>query len=288
MRSRIPSLLALAGGLLAWSTAAFAADLPVEGPTPWEIYFQSAASPVMERVESFDTLLLWIISGIVILVLALLLVAAYRFHESRHPVPSKRSHNTLLEIIWTAGPVLVLVIIAVPSFKLLYYKNTIPPAELTVKVTGHQWYWSYSYPDDGNFSFTSLLIPDDEIDKSKGQERLLSVDNPMVIPVGEVVRVQVTSADVVHSWAMSAMGIKIDAIPGRLNEVWIKADRPGIFYGQCSRLCGVNHAYMPIAIEARPKAEFQAWLKDAKQKFARVDGPGGERVALAAEADAAR
>jgi cytochrome c oxidase subunit 2 len=231
---------------------------------------------------------MWIITIIVLLVLGLLLVAAYRFHESRHPVPSKRSHNTILEIVWTAAPVLVLVIIAVPSFKLLYYKNTVPPAALTVKVTGHQWYWSYSYPDDGNFGFDSLLIPDDQIDKAKGQERLLSADNPMVVPVGEVVRVQVTSGDVVHSWAMPSMGIKIDAIPGRLNEVWLEADKPGIYYGQCSRLCGVNHAYMPIMIEARPKAEFQAWLKDAKQKFAQVDRPGRVRVASVPPADVAR
>jgi cytochrome c oxidase subunit 2 len=288
MRSRVLSLFTLITAFFVLGGNAFAAGPAVEGPTPWEINFQPAASPVMERIESFHDFLMWIITIIVLLVLGLLLVAAYRFHESRHPVPSKRSHNTILEIVWTAAPVLVLVIIAVPSFKLLYYKNTVPPAALTVKVTGHQWYWSYSYPDDGNFGFDSLLIPDDQIDKAKGQERLLSADNPMVVPVGEVVRVQVTSGDVVHSWAMPSMGIKIDAIPGRLNEVWLEADKPGIYYGQCSRLCGVNHAYMPIMIEARPKAEFQAWLKDAKQKFAQVDRPGRVRVASVPPADVAR
>ncbi len=288
MRLRILSLLTSVVAFSAMSATAFAAGPTVEGPTPWELDFQPAASPVMERVESFHSLLMWIITLITLLVLALLLICAYKFRESRNPVPSKRSHNTLLEIVWTAVPVLILVIIAVPSFKLLYYKNTVPPSALTVKVTGHQWYWSYSYPDDGNFGFDALIVPDDQIDKSKGQERLLTTDNPMVIPVGEVVRVQVTSADVIHSWAMPSMGVKIDAIPGRLNQVWLEADKPGIYYGQCSRLCGVNHAYMPIMIDARPKAEFQAWLKDAKQKFARVDDQGSEQVASVSRSGVAR
>ena len=288
MRLRILSFLTSVVAFLAVSATAFAAGPAVEGPTPWELDFQPAASPVMERIEGFHSLLMWVITLITLLVLALLLICAYKFRESRNPVPSKRSHNTLLEIVWTAVPVLILVIIAVPSFKLLYYKNTVPPSALTVKVTGHQWYWSYSYPDDGNFGFDALIVPDDQIDKSKGQERLLTTDNPMVIPVGEVVRVQVTSADVIHSWAMPSMGVKIDAIPGRLNEVWLEADKPGIYYGQCSRLCGVNHAYMPIMIDARPKAEFQAWLKDAKQKFARVDDQGSEQVASVSRSGVAR
>ncbi len=228
MRLRILSFLTSVVAFLAVSATAFAAGPAVEGPTPWELDFQPAASPVMERIEGFHSLLMWVITLITLLVLALLLICAYKFRESRNPVPSKRSHNTLLEIVWTAVPVLILVIIAVPSFKLLYYKNTVPPSALTVKVTGHQWYWSYSYPDDGNFGFDALIVPDDQIDKSKGQERLLTTDNPMVIPVGEVVRVQVTSADVIHSWAMPSMGVKIDAIPGRLNEVWLEADKPGI------------------------------------------------------------
>lgn len=274
MRSRISTLFASALTLLLLGGTAYAT-----GPTPWEIGLQPAASPVAERVDSFYSLLFWITSAITVLVLALLLICAVRFRESRNPVPSKRSHNTLLEIAWTAIPVLILVIIAVPSFKLLYYKNTVPPSKLTIKVTGHQWYWSYAYPDNGNFSFNAMIVPDKDI--KKGEKRLLETDNRVFIPVKEVVRLQVTSGDVIHSWAMPSMGVKIDAIPGRLNEVWIEANKPGVYYGQCSRLCGINHAFMPIVIQAVSKADFDKWVKEAKQKFAQADT--GVQVASAGD-----
>jgi cytochrome c oxidase subunit 2 len=232
--------------------------------------FQQAASPIMERVVSFHHLLLWVISIITLMVLVLLIYTCIRFHESRNPVPSKRTHNTILEIVWTGVPVLVLVIIAVPSFKLLYFADVMPKADLTIKAIGHQWYWSYEYPDNGNFTFDALLVDDDSL--KPGQKRLLETDNRIVLPVGENIIVQVTATDVIHSWAMPPMGVKVDAVPGRLNQVWLNIERPGTYYGQCSELCGVNHAYMPITIEAVSKEDFAKWVDEAKTQFARADG----------------
>ena len=230
-------------------------------PRPWEITLQDAATPVMENIISFHNLLLVIITIITLFVLALLVVVVVKFNAKANPVPSRTTHNTLIEVAWTLIPVLILVAIAVPSFRLLFQQLDLPKADLTVKATGKQWYWSYAYPDNGKFEFDSLLAQDK-------QPRLLGVDNEMVVPVNKVVRVQTTGADVIHSFAVPAFGIKIDAIPGRLNETWFKATKIGMFYGQCSELCGKDHAFMPIAVRVVSDQDFAAWVESAKKKYA--------------------
>lgn len=233
---------------------------------PWQMGFQDAFSPVMEEIHQFHGLLLVIITTIVILVLALLGFIILRFNSKRNPVPSKTSHNTLLEVVWTIVPVIILVVIAIPSLKLLYHSGRTPQADMTLKVTGHQWYWTYNYPDHGDFSFDSIPVP--EGDLKPGQPRLLAVDNPLVVPVGATVQVLVNSDDVIHSWAVPSLGLKKDATPGRTNETWFRADVPGVFYGMCSELCGVNHYFMPIEVHALVKADFDAWVAKAKEQFA--------------------
>jgi cytochrome c oxidase subunit 2 len=200
-------------------------------------------------------------------------------------VPSRRTHNTLLEIVWTAVPVLILVIIAVPSFRLLYFKDVIPETEFAVKAIGRQWYWSYEYPDHGNFTFDALMVPDEEA-RAQGLRRLLDTDNQLVLPVNTNIKIQVTASDVLHSWAMPSMGVKIDAVPGRLNEIWINIREPGMYYGQCSELCGTLHAFMPIALRAVTPEEFTAWVEEAQTEFARVGEPA-VRVAETGAAAAA-
>lgn len=236
-------------------------------PTPWGMNFQPPASPVKEKIHEFHVLLLWIISGIVVFVSALLIYVMFRFSAKRNPVPSQNTHNTLLEVIWTAVPVLILVVIAIPSFRLLYYSDKTPDAEMTIKVTGHQWYWSYEYPDHGNISFDSYMIADKELKPEQKDLRLLAVDNMVVIPVDTKIRVLVTAADVIHSWAMPAFGVKKDAIPGRMNETWTKVTKTGDYYGQCSEICGTGHAYMPIGVRVVTKEEFAAWVKDKGGKM---------------------
>ncbi|MGY3449713.1 cytochrome c oxidase subunit II [Bradyrhizobium sp. USDA 4353] len=230
-------------------------------PAPWEYKLQEAASPVMENITWFHGLLLTIITLITLFVLALLVAVVVKFNARANPVPSRTTHNTLLEVAWTLIPVLILVTIAVPSFRLLFLELDVPKADLTIKATGKQWYWSYAYPDNGKFEFDSLLAQDKK-------PRLLAVDNEMVVPVNKVVRVQTTGADVIHSWAIPSFGVKIDAIPGRLNETWFKATKVGMYYGQCSELCGKDHAYMPIAVRVVSDQEFTAWVEDAKKKYA--------------------
>jgi cytochrome c oxidase subunit 2 len=275
MRSKVPttSIAAFVLGLL--PMAAWAA------PRPWEATLQPPASPIMERMTSFHDLLLWIISLIVLFVFVLLAYACWRFNERRNPVPSRRSHHTVLEVVWTAVPVLILVIIAIPSFKLLYFQDVVPETEMTIKATGRQWYWSYQYPDNGNFAFDAYMIATEDL--QPGQLRLLETDNRIVVPVNTNIKIQTTAADVIHSWAVPQLGVKIDAIPGRLNETWINVQRPGTYYGQCSELCGVNHGYMPITIQAVERAEFDAWVKEAQTKFARVDDAGVSVASAAAE-----
>jgi cytochrome c oxidase subunit 2 len=272
----LPLKLSIVLGALLGAAAAAAAV-----PEPWQLGLQPAASPIAERVHSFHNLLLGVITLITLFVLALLIYTCVRFRESRNPVPSRRTHNTLLEIVWTAVPVLILVIIAIPSFKLLYYQDRLPETELTIKAIGHQWYWTYEYPDHGNFTFDAIMLPDEEI--GPGQHRLLETDNRVVLPVGTNIRVLVTAADVLHAWAMPSMGVKVDAVPGRLNELWLHITEPGVYYGQCSELCGANHGFMPIAVEALPKEEFEAWVAEAQTRFARVDGG----IAVAARSTAA-
>ena len=239
-------------------------------PTPWQTGLQDAGSPVMENIIWFHRLLLIVTTLITVVVLALLVWVMVRFNQRAHPEPSRTTHQTSVEVAWTVIPIAILVFIAVPSFRLLFLEQNIPPADVTVKATGKQWYWSYGYPDQGKFEFDSLMIQDKDL--KPDQLRLLSVDNAMVVPVNKVVRVQVTASDVIHSFAVPSFGIKIDAIPGRLNETWFKATKEGIYYGQCSELCGKNHAYMPIAVRVVSDSDFNAWLEDAKKKYARGDG----------------
>lgn len=235
-------------------------------PSDWQLGFQQAATPVMATITWFHDFLLYLITAITLFVLALLVIVMVKFNAKSNPVPSKTTHNTLIEVLWTVVPVLILVIVAVPSFRLLFFQLNIPQADLTIKATGKQWYWSYAYPDNGKFEFDSLMLQDK--DRKAGQPRLLAVDNELVVPVNKVVRVQTTAADVIHAFAVPSFGIKIDAIPGRLNETWFKAEREGVYYGQCSELCGKNHAYMPITVRVVSDREFSAWVEDAKKKYA--------------------
>jgi cytochrome c oxidase subunit 2 len=250
--------LAVAGTTLGACGTAFA---ELGQPAPWEFKLQESASPVMDNITWFHNFLFVLITVITLFVLALLVIVVVKFNAKANPVPSKTTHHTLIEVAWTLIPVLILVGIAVPSFRLLFEELDIPKADLTIKATGKQWYWSYAYPDNGKFEFDSLMAADK-------QPRLLGVDNEMVVPVNKVIRVQTTGADVIHSFAMPAFGVKIDAIPGRLNETWFKATKTGMFYGQCSELCGKDHAFMPIAIRVVSDQEFAAWVETAKKKFA--------------------
>ena len=251
-------------------------------PSPWQMGLQQAVTPSMEDIVWFHDLLLYIITGITIFVLVLLLIVILKFNARANPVPSKTTHNTLLEILWTVIPVVILVVIAIPSFRILFVQLNLPPADVTVKATGKQWYWSYSYPDNGKFEFDSLLVQ--EKDLKPDQPRLLAVDNEMVVPVNKVVRVQVIGSDVIHAFAVPSFGVKIDAIPGRLNETWFKATREGVYYGQCSELCGKDHAFMPIAVRVVSDQAFAAWLEEAKKKYARDDGDRPAAVAAASAA----
>jgi cytochrome c oxidase subunit 2 len=232
---------------------------------------QEAHSPVMERIHDFNNLLLVIQVAIVLLVLGVLGYVIIRFNAKRNPVPSKNTHNTLLEILWTAVPIVILVIIAIPSMKLLYYSDKTQNYDMTLKVTGHQWYWSYAYPDQGDFTFDSILVPKEDL--KEGQLRLLTVDNRVVLPVDTDIQVLITSDDVIHDWAVPSLGMKVDATPGRVNERWVRIDQEGTYYGMCSELCGVNHGFMPIEVEAVSKEAFAEWVKKAKEEFASSDRP---------------
>jgi cytochrome c oxidase subunit 2 len=240
---------------------------PVVGvPHDWQMSFPPSYTTVMDKVESLHDLLLVIITLISVFVLALLLYVVFRFRASRNPTPSVVTHNTVLEIAWTILPILILVVIAIPSFRLLYYSDKAPDAALTVKVTGHQWYWQYEYPDQGNFSVDSRILAEADRVKQKPQiPRLLAVDNEMVIPVNTTVRVIGTAADVMHGWTVPGFGIKKTVIPGRLNEGWINVEHEGYYFGQCSQICGNDHTYMPIAVRVVSKAEFGQWVEQQKK-----------------------
>src|SRR4051795_7409821 len=245
-------------------------------PSAWQLGFQQAATPVMENIVWFHDFLLWLIVAITLFVLALLVICIVRFNSRANPVPSRTTHNTLLEVMWTLVPVIILVAIAVPSFKLLFLELTIPQADVTVKATGKQWYWSYSYPDS-KFEYDSLMLKDNE--RKADQPRLLAVDNELVVPVNKVIRVQVIGSDVIHAFAVPSFGIKIDAVPGRLNETWFKATREGVYYGQCSELCGKDHAFMPIEVRVVTEQAYAAWLADAKKKWAMDNSAPANAVA---------
>jgi cytochrome c oxidase subunit II len=246
-----------------------AALLPAYAAQPIEkgMHFQESVTDVGNYAISFhDYWLLPLITVISLFVLGLLVWAIIRYRASANPVPSKTTHNTLIEVVWTVVPVFLLIIIAIPSWKLLQLEGDIPKADVVIKATGHQWYWSYEYPGQ-DIGFDSLMLSDADA-KAKGEPRLLGVDNRVVVPVNKVVKVQITAADVIHSWAMPAFFVKMDAVPGRLNETWFKANKTGVYYGQCSELCGIRHGYMPIAVEVVSQDQYEAWLREAKTKFA--------------------
>ena len=243
-------------------------------PFPWQLGLQAAASPVKHRVDQFHDMLLVIITAITVFVTLLLAYVVIRYRAKANPVPSKTSHNTLIEVIWTAIPVLILVVIAVPSMSLLYYMEKVPQADMTIKVTGKQWYWEYLYPDQKDIALTAVMVEDKDL--KEGQPRLLATDQNLVLPIDTNIRIQTTAADVIHSWAVPALGVKKDAVPGRLNETWLRIEKEGMYYGQCSEICGERHGYMPIAIEAVSKEKFQQW---AGQKVAERDGESTVKVA---------
>ena len=281
MKNKAYAVLASIASLL-FASSAFA-DQPVD----WQTNFQPAATGIMEQITWFEQYTLWFIIPITLFVLFLLVYIVVKFREKVNPVPSKTSHNTAIEIVWTLGPVLVLLFLAIPSFQLLTAQLTPPQnPDLTLKATGNQWYWSYEYEvGETPLSFDSLLLKDEDRaalgkDDRAAYPRLLAVDNEVVVPVGKTVRLLVTASDVIHAYAMPAFGVKIDAVPGRLNETWFKADREGLYYGQCSELCGKDHAYMPIAVRVVSQEKYDTWLAAAatnvgdanKALMASIDG----------------
>jgi cytochrome c oxidase subunit 2 len=259
----VTSVAVFAGGAVA-----YAANEATGQPHPWQLGLQAGVTPVMDDIIWFHDFLVWLTAAIALFVLVLLVVVVVKFNARANPVPSRTTHNTFIEVIWTVVPVLILVAVAVPSFRLLFYQLNTPKADLTIKATGKQWFWSYSYPDQ-KFEFDSVMVQTKDL--KPGQPRLLTVDNELVVPVNKVVRVQTTGADVIHSWAVPSFGVKIDAIPGRLNETWFKAEREGTYYGQCSELCGRDHAFMPIVVHVVSDKDYAAWLEQAKKKYASDD-----------------
>jgi cytochrome c oxidase subunit 2 len=242
---------------------------------PWQIGLQAAGDERMRDIIGLHTFVLYIITAISLFVLALLVWIVLRFNAKANPTPSATTHNTTLEVLWTVIPVMVLVAIAVPSFRLLYFEDVIPATDLTVKAIGKQWFWTYEYPDNGNFTFDALIVPDRRSAPivKDGPPRLLGTNNHVMVPVGKTIRLITTGADVIHSWAIPAFGVKIDAVPGRVNQTWFKAEKEGIYYGECSELCGARHAFMPITVEVVSQAAFDMWVTEAKTKFAAVDAP---------------
>ncbi len=250
-----------AGSVMASGTDA------VGHPDPWQMNLQKAVTPSAQGIAIFHNLLLWIIVIITVFVAGLLVYVMWRFSEKKNPEPSKTTHNTMLEVVWTVVPILILVTIAIPSFRLLYLQREIPEAAVTIKATGNQWYWSYEYPEykgsDGEaLSFDAIMKTDAEL--KEGEPRLLATDTPVIVPINKVVKVVVTAADVIHAWTVPSFGVKIDAVPGRLNEIWFKAEKTGVYYGQCSELCGQGHAFMPIEVRVVSDADYAKWLEEIK------------------------
>lgn len=252
-------------------------------PINYSLGMQPAASESAERIHEFHNMLLWIISGITLFVFLLLVYVVVRFNRHVNKTPSKTTHNVLLEIIWTVVPVVILIVIAVPSFKILYQNDRIEEPDMVLKVRGNQWYWDYEYPDHDGIAFTSYMVPEAEL--KEGQKRLLSTDNVVVLPIETNISVLVTAgdSDVIHAWAVPAFGVKIDAVPLRTNETWFRITKPGIYYGQCSEICGKDHAFMPIEIHAVSKEEFEAWVEKAKEEFSSIAAPVSVKYAALAK-----
>jgi cytochrome c oxidase subunit 2 len=264
-RTGTMGVVALAG-IVASAAAAWA-----DQPRPWELGMQESATPVHEHLAWLhDIIVLPIITVITIFVMALLAYVMVKFHHTRHPVPTRITHYPVIEILWTVVPVLILVAIAIPSFKLMYYMDEVPKASMTINVTGHQWYWSYAYPDE-KISFDSNIV--DDKDLKPGQPRLLTVDNPLVVPAGTNVRVIISSTDVIHSWFMASFAVQEYAVIGRANESWFNVTKPGTYYGECNQICGINHSHMPIEVIALAKPDYDKWLAGAKTKFAVATPP---------------
>jgi cytochrome c oxidase subunit 2 len=270
-RRRLAAAAALGAALVASPALAGTGQ-----PSPWQMGLQGFVTEIGHEIDAFHNWLLVLITLISLFVLGLMIYVIWRFNEKANPTPTKTTHNQILEVAWTVVPILILLGIAFPSFRLLRHQLIIPPADLVVKATGKSWFWEYEYPKDyGGFSFASYMLKDEERTDPANQPRLLAVTNEVVVPVNKTVVVQVTSGDVLHAFALPSFGIKIDAVPGRLNQTWFKAEREGVYYGQCSELCGREHAYMPIAFRVVSQEKYDAWLAEAKQKFASVE-PGGE------------
>jgi cytochrome c oxidase subunit II len=281
MLKKVPLLaVLLAVGLVGLINPVWAAEGLAH---PWQLSLQDPMSPVMEGVSNFHKLLLVVQFGIVGLVLVILAYCIIRFNAKRNPVPSRTSHNTILEVIWTALPVVILIIIAIPGLRLLYFHDRVQDIDMTLKVAGHQWYWSYSYPDHGDFMFDSIIVPDEDLEE--GQPRMLTVDNRVVLPVDTNIQILLTGEDVIHSWALPALGVKVDATPGRINERWVRINQEGVYYGMCSEFCGINHAFMPIEVHAVSKEAFAEWVGQAQEEFANrearpvVDVAAGQKYA---------
>ncbi len=274
----LPKVLAHTGGVCAavllLARSALAQDT-VGRAVDWQLGFQAAGSPVMAEMMKFHDMLLVVITLISLFVLGLLVYVILRFNKKANPQPTRTTHSTGLEVAWTVVPIIILVLIAIPSFKLLYQQAVVPEADMTIKAIGYQWYWTYEYPDDG-ITFDSF--PLDEESATPERPYLLATDTDIVVPVGKVVRVLVTANDVLHSWAVPSLGVKMDAVPGRVNETWFLVDEPGLYFGQCSELCGVQHAFMPIAVKAVSQQDYDAWLETAREAHA----PRDEGVRLAA------
>ena len=274
------SVAGLAGALGAAGAAV------AQQPTDWEVDFQTALSPSMERIVDFNLMVTIIIVIITAFVFGLMAWIVIRYNKKRNPTPSKTTHNTMLEVIWTVVPVIILLVIAVPSFRLLYFTDKVEDADMTLKAIGHQWYWSYEYPDHGDFTFDAIMLEEDELEE--GQPRLLATDEAVVLPVGAKIRLLTTADDVIHSWAIPAFGVKMDSVPGRVNETWFQINREGTYYGQCSELCGTLHGFMPIMIEAVSQEEFDAWVEFAREEYASANDSPTEVAALDASAPKAR
>ncbi len=269
----LPGLALAAGAATARSAAA-------QTPRAWQFGMQTAHSPVESGIQDLHGLVNGLMIAVVVFVAGLLLYVLWRFSAKRHPVPSRISHNTILEVAWTVVPVLILVVIAIPSFRLVYFEDRARDADMTIKVTGHQWYWEYTYPDSENIDFNSNMVADEDI--KPGQTRRLSVDNPLVVPAGKTIRILTTGADVIHSFFIPSLGVQRYAIPGRTIETWMKVDKPGDYYGECNQICGTNHSAMPIHVQAVSDGDYKTWLTQAKIKFASDAGPGEAHYASVA------
>ena len=234
--------------------------------TDWQLSFQNPATDLMGSVVGLHNIILIVMTLVTLFVLFLLFYVSFRFSAKRNPIPSTTTHNTVVEVLWTAIPIVILVVLAIPSFKLLYQQEKSENYDMTVKVIGHQWYWEYEYPDHGDFYFESYMIQDEDL--KEGDLRLLTVDNPLVIPANKNVQILITAGDVLHSWAVPSMGLKTNAVPGRLNETWVNVKEPGIYRGQCSEICGSGHGFMPVVVKVLPEREFMAWANEAKNNYA--------------------